>query len=183
MVAIVIFSMAVAGVITVAVQGGLNVNRAKYALTASYLADEGIELMRGFRDSTVLATPGAAASGWANFLSTSTAECSSAAPCDIDAANFSNNAHFPDVSNIKLPCVLTVTGVTGKFCPLSYDNTISSTGYYNDQSRGYITPYSRSIVVTQISSDEALVTSTVAWMEGTVGKSISTSEHLFNWSL
>ena len=186
LVALAIFSLALTGVVTVAAQGGLNIRRAQFRLTANYLASEGVEMMRSLRDNQVLYHSGlnsdiaASHAGWNDFRDAVVSQCTAAVPCDIDAENVAGSgtstgaATFPWFSNIT-PC-------NSGFCQLYYDNTTAySAGYYNNLGYGTSTPYSRAIVVTSISPDEVQVTVTVHWTEGSSVQSTSTSEDLFNW--
>ena len=181
-----IFSLALTGVITVAAQGGLNIRRAQFRLTANYLMSEGVEMMRSLRDNQVLyhtslsSDIAASHAGWNDFRDAVVSQCTASVPCDIDAEDIagagtsSGAPTFPWFSNIT-PC-------NSGYCPLYYDNSSTySAGYYNNLGYGVKTPYSRSVVVTSVSPDEVQVTVTVRWVEGSSTQSISTSEDLFNW--
>jgi prepilin-type N-terminal cleavage/methylation domain-containing protein len=180
LVALTIFSIAITGVITVAARGGINTNIAKNRLTATYLADEGVELMRAMRDTRVLqqGTPASFTGGWLQFVTTSTADCTVAFPCDIDGANILALTPFPQFGNFRYPCSTTFTGISGSYCPLFYDPV---TGFYNNLASGTPTAFSRSLVVTPIGFDEVQVTSTVVWREGQTMKSLSQTENMFDW--
>jgi prepilin-type N-terminal cleavage/methylation domain-containing protein len=176
LISLTIFSMALTGLITVAAKGSFNINAARDRLTATYLADEGIELMRAMRDTSVLesGSPSALTAGWLRFVSTAVATCSSTAPCDI------GYYPFPQFSNFYAGCAFTPPASTGKYCPLYYDTV---TGFYNNQGYGTRTAYSRSLVTEWSPSDpsEVKVTSTVIWREGSVYKNIVQTESIFNW--
>ena len=176
LISLTIFSIAVAGVITVAVQGGLNVNASKLSLTATYLADEGVELMRAMRDTSVIAAGvGNESTGWSNFSAVYGATlCTAAAPCDIDPTT--GSTPFPAIANVIPTCSL-----TGGYCPL-YPG---ATGGYTDSSSGGVaaSPYSRQIIVTPkgSGSNELQVTVNVKYMEGTIPETVTETENLFNW--
>lgn len=177
LISLTIFSIAVAGVITVAAQGGLHVNAAKDKLTATYLADEGIELMRALRDTYVVGEPiGSESDGWNAFVANFPLNCNATTPCDIDVTNAAGGARFPTVSNL-VSCV----GGPGALCPIYY----TYPGYYNDQ--GGIgsteTHFTRGIVVESVlgSPDEMRVTVTVEWKQGTLPQSVVQTENIFNW--
>lgn len=166
LIALTIFSIAVAGIVTVSVQGGVNITNVRNRTIAKYLAEEGIELMRGVRDTNVVAST-VPATGWGNFITlvTSTANCTSS-PCDVDAT----------VPGSIITCTTT--------CPvLAYNE---STGYYNHQPIGgstsnRVSPFTRNLVITSVSSDEIEVVSTVSWREGNNQQSIIMRESMFNW--
>lgn len=176
LVALSIFSVAVSGVISVAAQGGLTANIVKFKVEATYLADEGIELTRALRDTTVLdwqtVYPGSGPAGvnpynmWkVAFIAGASpivgTYCTIASPCDIDIRNadpaFPTNP-FPQVPNI-VSC-----GGVGTLCPLYYDDRVSlggvpvdvgTYGYYLNNSLGGAlrpSPFSRSIVIEPIPS-------------------------------
>lgn len=177
LISLTIFSIAVTGVISVAAQGGLSVDTAKNKITASYLADEGLELMRAFRDKRVIGYPiGSETLGWDAFIS-STAGCVGSTPCDIDGTNSvgSPSVLFPDGAN------LTTCPSTG--CPLYYNPTDGY--YYNIWGFGGTPPQSRfkrrTTVVESPSGNEATITVVVTWNQGTVPQSITVSERVFNW--
>jgi prepilin-type N-terminal cleavage/methylation domain-containing protein len=182
LVSLIIFSIAVAGVITVAAQGGLGVNTAKNKLEASYLADEGIELMRGMRDTSVLmAGSGSESVGWASFYSVVTGSyCGTGTACDIIVANPTATIPFPQSTNF-VPCTQ-VAPLDGT-CQLFMD----STGYYTDSDGsgddGALAPtlFNRGIVVRSLSADEVEVIVTIKWKEGSAVQTISESENLYNW--
>ncbi len=185
LVSLAIFSIAVTGVIAASVRGDINVNKARNALTASALADEGLELMRAMRDSTVLARPGV---GWAYFTSTIpglSGYCTSAVPCDIDASNRAGLSPYPQITNFApcatvIPGTSTAAGAPAAFCPLYY----VPSGYYDDQATPGLSPtiFSRALVVEPGSTaDELKVTSTVVWYEGTLVRETSKTESMYNW--
>jgi prepilin-type N-terminal cleavage/methylation domain-containing protein len=177
LISLTIFSIAVAGVITIAVQGGLNVNASKLRVTATYLADEGVELMRAMRDTTVLSTvlasgAGSEGAGWASFTGTfGGTVCTAGSPCDIDPTILSTP--FPSTTNV-------VACASSGFCPLYY---VPATGHYSDTapSGTAASPYSRQIVVSSLTPDEVQVVVRVRYLEGTTMQTVTQTENLFNW--
>ena len=178
LIALTIFTIAVTGVITAAVQGGINVTAAQTRMTASYLADEGIELMRAKRDSYVLANGSGYNAGWAAFVGDTLTGCQSSGPCDIDLSD--TTSVVPGTSAVLglayVPC--------GEACVLNYD----SNGYYSHQSTGSPSRYTRRITVStpppptgSTVPTELDVTSTVTWTQGSSTQSIVMNESLFDW--
>ena len=201
-----IFSLALTGLITVISQGNLNINNSKLRLTATYLANEGLELIRSTRDNSVLEhlsmvtsySSGADAehAGWNAFHDGIMAHCT--VSCDIDA-ELSNPAasdpssistpsdpssFFPQLAHI-VTCAGSVTysGSSVTVCPLYYETnpSVETKGYYNDRYSGSSAPYYRSITVTSLGDDEIKITSTVYFRSGSVISSVSASENMFNW--
>lgn len=174
LISLTLFSIAITGVITVAAQGGINVNAARNRVTATYLADEGLELMRGFRDTNIVSAGiGFETTGWNNFVTSST-PCQTAV-CDIDPTNVGGGISlpFPAVANI-VPCPLGI-------CHLYH----TTTGYYTSITDGLptttVSMFSRGISVSIVSPTEVHVTSTVTWNEGVLPQSVVVDENLFNW--
>lgn len=175
LIALTLFSIAAAGVITASVQGGMNINVAKNSMTASYLAQEGIELMRAHRDTMVLGASDPA-TGWADFVTevTSTINCTSNT-CDIDPTNPNTVIVITSLSspNLYYNKNLTPTMDAGYY---SHDSSVTNTE----------TPFVRTISAmlpagAPSTPTEIEITSTVSWKEGSQQKSITMKENLFNW--
>lgn len=180
LISLTIFSIAVAGVITVAIQGSSNVNAARNKVEASYLADEGIELMRGMRDTAVVnavASGGTEDDGWLAFISPAYAGLCATAPCDIDPTNNSGVDPYPSASSIS-DC----SSYPGSMCPLYY---IPSTGYYTSVvTMPGLSPsvFKRTIQIdTTLGPNQVRITSKVEWTEGLTNPSVTQTEVLFNW--
>jgi prepilin-type N-terminal cleavage/methylation domain-containing protein len=172
LVALLIFSSAITGILVLTGQGVLSTNYAKNRLTAGFLAQEGIELIRFVRDSAMIGAP---STGWNDFISTvGSLPCGEATNgCTIDSSVLS----APDVASrytYLVPC--TTTGG----CPLYYTDT---TGY-NTTGVGSPSLYKRTItleVVSLPSSNFLRITSTVTWTQGQTEKIVSATENLFDW--
>jgi prepilin-type N-terminal cleavage/methylation domain-containing protein len=118
-------------------------------LTASYLAQEGVEYARVYRDSYYLtrrqtAKATASVDGWTDFKNGALNVCSGNAGCSFDSLN---------------PSFVACSGSCPKL------NLRKSTGEYTTQSGAGIDPtiYTRTIKMSLASPDEARVTSTVSW--------------------
>ena len=171
LVALTLFAFAITGVITAAVKSGININSAKNRLTANYLAQEGIELMRAKRDSYVLSSD-TFTHGWQDFSADVTSNCTG--PCDVDVNSLAN---LVSTSGGGFYSCVPQTA-----CNLNY----SSDGFYI-HGIGTLTPFNRELIVTPfVSSGETFpheleITSTVTWKEGLTTQSLSMNESLFNW--
>ena len=174
LIALTLFSIAVAGVITAAVQGGINVASAQNRMTANYLAQEGIELMRAKRDSYVVSNSTGYDAGWADFAAATTT-CSVATPCDIDVSDTTTTIPSSGAAlGLQfVPCV--------SICPLKLD----SSGYYSHSAAATTASrFTRKLTVTPFpttSPSELQITSTVTWVEGSATQSITESESMFDW--
>lgn len=119
-------------------------------LTASYLAQEGVEYARVYRDSYYLtrrqtAKATASVDAWNDFQGGPLQTCSG-----------SNGCYFDSMGAVFLTCPSSV-------CPRL--NLQKSTGEYTTQSGGGLDPtiYTRTIKMSLASPTEARVTSTVSW--------------------
>lgn len=162
MVAALLLSMVVAVMVVATSAGFSNINNLKNSLTATYLSQEGIELVRKVRDDMVINYEDSG-TRWSQFLSY-VDNCEAVSGCNI--------WYNPTTSSVQ---VNTYTASSY----LKYDDL---TGYY-----GYIvgapTSFRRKVSVEILSgvSKEILITSTVTWMQGGSEKSFETKEVVFNW--
>ena len=117
-------------------------------LTASYLAQEGIEYARVARDSYYLAArtdkATASSNGWDAFNDNVVNFCTGSAGCSFDSLNPSFTA-------------------CGSSCPKL--NLRKSTGEYTTQTGSGLDPtiYTRTIKMSSVTADEVEITSTVSW--------------------
>lgn len=158
-----IFAVSVIGLITVSARGISDSSMAKNRLTATYLAQEGLELMRNKRDTAIIAD---SANGWVNFQS-STQDC---APlqggCDVDPIN-----------EAIYKCN------TGS-CIIQAD---SVTGYYGHGSTNGANSIFKRVITLQeptewgSNPDEYQMTVTVTWTQGVSTQSIKLVENIYNW--
>lgn len=174
LIATAIFSIAVTGIITVAVQGSMNINNAKNRLIANYLAQEGVEIFRAKRDSYVLSNPTSYLDGWNAFVASLSRNCTG--PCDIDVGSISN---LGPTGHDFIPC-----GDNPSACVFVYNPD----GFYVHGTTGTVTPFTRELTIVPYSAPgsdsriiELEITSTVTWMEGSSLQSSSVNESVFNW--
>jgi len=160
LVALAIFTTSITVLISVTGSGVANVNYAKNKFVASYLAQEGVEMVRNIRDNAWL-TGGP--TGWSTFLTSTTPgvlDCISATGCTIE------------------PTTLQVAACSAPCPNLNYDTQ----GFYTAGS-GTPTLFTRKIEIDDsLSADEIKVTSTVSWNQGAIPYSASYSESLLNWN-
>ena len=187
LVAISIFAMSVTALMGVLASGISNTTHAKQKMTATYLAQEGIEYMRNLRDDFMFFDT--STTSWNDFVAVI-----ASSGCLSDTENYQDyyfcgfsTANFPitlpnyqsDFSNFLFQC-----SSSNNDCELLVD---PSRKYYNSDNDGVLSGFKRKITFTQYSPEylnggqEIKVTSTVSWSQGT-GGSVSFSENLFNWA-
>lgn len=165
LVSLAIFTSAIVGMIVITSQGINDTVYAKNKLIATALSQEGIELVRNIRDTSLLAN---ANDGWTDFLST-IGVCTSSL-CDIDPL-------FEDIASIDI-----VQCPTQDDCRLKRDLTLGNQAYYRNQGSGDETPFSRTIQVNTVDLNTVEVVSTVSWVQGTGGiKEVASKAYLTNW--
>lgn len=161
MVAVLIMSIAVVGMIVVSSSGVVNFRYLKDKISATFLAGEGIELVHNFRDSYVI---NPVSGGWDGFVSATTG-CSEG--CTFDAL-------YPGIINA---CVEAGDVPCQRLKVINGAYTYGATGAVD-------TKYSRVIKIIPVTAggnEEYVVESTVYWKEGTVNHNVSASESLMNW--
>lgn len=180
MVALSIFSFSVLAVLVLLGTSISNVGYAEKKMTASYLAEEGIEFMRNMRDTFVLYDPDGAQKGWEKF-NTSLNQCifTNNNPNNPDKkCYFDNQGMFSsstpivyiDYSSCSVP---PYNGI----CPIMHYDPNSGYGYTS----GTATDYIRDVFVQEITPDEIRIFSTVHWKQKSADFSVTFSEDLFNW--
>ena len=159
LVAIAIFSASIIGLMSVLASGIADTNYARQKITATYLAQEGIEYIRNMRDTNALA-----GGAWNNFT-TSLNSC-----VNKDSACGINNSVPTTDSRFIFSCS------TGD-CKL-YTN---SGGFDTNSATGIDSGFTRKIWKETVNGDEVKIFSQVSWTQGSGLKDITLSEDLFNW--
>jgi prepilin-type N-terminal cleavage/methylation domain-containing protein len=169
LVAISILTLSVVGPLTAANRALVAARTARDQLTASYLAQEGVEYVRAVRDNAFLAGPGVA---WVNFI-TAIFPCRGSATCTLDPSQ----PMGAGTGYALVPC-------SGTCAPLRLTQLSNGTYGYTQQTQSgtTVTPFTRRIQVTPVSgAEEEIVTSTVSWTyHGTVYTVVS-KDHLTQW--
>lgn len=170
LVAVAIFAVSVAAVISVTAQGVSNTGAAKNRIIANYLAQENIEYVRHVRNKYTPAT-GVSAS-WNSFMDKigiCGQKCVVADPTEFDPANeFTICADQNSCDD----------------WPVIYDDASrNGTGYYfQERTASPNTPFRRYIYIEKISPDEIKVISTVLWRDkNSADKNVTLTETLTNW--
>ncbi len=175
LIALSIFTTSLLGLMVISSQGISGTNFARNQLTASYLAEEGIEYVRVIRDSEYVANPAIA---FEEIFSVThpLGNCANK-NCAIAVGTGACPAQTC-MGQIKVKKCLNNT------CEVLYRN---SQGFYNYTDLGN-TGFTRTIRIdladpgdNLLSADEARITSTVTWQEGLATKTVSLTENLFGW--
>mgnify|MGYP001567717758 FL=1 len=156
LIAISIFTVSLLGIMSVLASGIADTNYAKRKMTATYLAQEGIEYIRNMRDTAVLYGSG---NPWAQFKS------------DFSSCNNESNACGLDMPpfNVSPSC--------SSGCKLYVNN-----GGYDTDSSGDDSGFVRKIWADEITPNEEIkIFSKVEWTQGSGTKSVTFSENLYNW--
>jgi type II secretory pathway pseudopilin PulG len=170
MIAITILILAVVGPMVTAGRAIVAAEIARDQLVGSYLAQEGVEFVRGLRDNAFLATYKTGVTTWwtNNFLP-------SVAQCDGSPPNPSTQACTLDPTNNTLAqCTI------GTDClPLHLSSGPNS--LYTQQNIGAQTIFTRTIQVVQISGTEERVTSRVTWSFHGTPYTVTITSNLTPW--
>ncbi len=165
MIAITILTLAVSGAFMAANSALTVAEISRGQLTASYLAQEGIEYVRKVRDDAYLFRysqndPTASTDGWSDFLA-KVASCSSANACALDP-------------------IMGLQQCSSGICPLY----IRSDGIYTlDSGSGSntLTSFTRKIRTMKVSATDEQASSTVSWNFHGQPYSITVTDDLTPW--
>lgn len=168
LVAIAILLVSIVGPMSIAQSGIQNSIFAKDQITAFYIAQEGVEIIRSIRDENALnGRP------WLTGIPIDTgsgADCASAQGCGIDIENL----NFID-------CVVP----NGPVCNIFYDENGltpgSQRGIYGHDSSDAQTVYHRSIHITSVpGGSEVTIDATVTWQSRGATRDITVQSRMFD---
>lgn len=168
LIAIVIFSFSVVGMVTVAAGGIADLTLSRNRLVANYLAQEGIEVVRNVRD-TYLMDP---TNTWGNFRTTFLGAC--ATGCAIDSSKITGSPQMYLAPPLVQSCTTPITGA----CVVKEDLV---TGAYGPILNGSDTVFSRAIIFTSTNNDEMAVRVVVRWQHGMSQQNVSVGENIYHW--
>lgn len=180
LVALFVFSIAITATMTVMSQGVTNINSAKNKITASFLAQEGIEQIRNMRDTHILFAEDKNLA-WIDFAVNPYYQSSNPGPCTSNNFDYTWGCYldYEMVQNDYDPGFCDDT-YWPFFCPsLKYDEQKGVFGY----SSGVDTKFHRNIamIVVDDVNFSMKVASTVSWKEGNVIKKITLIDYLTGW--
>ncbi len=163
--ALTVFSMVVVALVTVSSSSVTNVNFMRNRLTASYLGQEGIEVVRNIRDGYI-----ASGAGWASFVATFDNQCMSESGCDFD----------PMQSIAQGDGMYSTSGLSECTLQTNESEYYSPLGGLVFQRR---TPYCRRIQFVPLTdgSQGLKIVSTVTWQDGTTPKTLQMVDYIYEW--
>jgi len=174
MVAVTILTLAIAGPLVTANRAIVAARISRDQLTASYLAQEGIEYVRAMRDKEYLLAyqaggPNVSTNAWSNFLNASINQCRSTT-CTFDPSR-----NMGSGSGMSLaPC-------SGNSCAALYLTQLSNGTYGYTQQGGTVTPFTRTVQAIDVSASDERIVSMVSWSYHGTPYSVTISDHLTPW--
>lgn len=155
LIAITVLLTAVVGPLTIASRGLISASFARDQVSAFYLAQEAIEIIRNKRDNNALS----------GFLWLSGLEDCIGKSCIVDGTT-----DIDDQSTIE-PCAIP--------CPVLREDTES--GLYGYNSLWTPSRFTRTVYMTEISPTEANISVTISWSNGPLSKTFTVSENILDW--
>lgn len=163
-----ILTLAVAGPLFTASRAIVAAQISRDQLTASYLAQEGIEHVRAVRDNAYLAAytqSNSSSLAWTNFTS-SISQCSTA--CSFDP-----------VKTIGIGPGSSLLSCSGSSCTPLY---LTANGIYTQSSAGATpTSFTRILKASAASANDEKIESIVSWSFHGIPYSVTISDHLTPW--
>lgn len=175
LVAISILVVAIVGPLTIAMRGLQSAFFAREQLTAVYLAQEGVEIIRMYRDQYSMVNVGTGSDNWMSSPARLTSLCALATGCGVDINALANAG----IRNCA----------TTNACRLRYNATAinsSSRGMYTHGGSAAYSPYTRVVTLQDVNggsnSDEVIVTVKVSWNSGFFGgtKTVTLQDRIFS---
>lgn len=173
LVAISIFTLAVLAVLVILGGGLKSTNIAKQKIIASYLAQEGVELMRNMRDTYVLYDGGS--TGWGEFLAH--VDGCQQKGCIFHTEELVYGDPDKPITDITIEHC---SGGSGGICPELYFHPVSGKYDYDAGGSGTIlSGYRRHIRIEILNDHEARISSHVFWDD--YNKEVVFTENIFDW--
>lgn len=156
-VAIFILLIAIVMPMAVVARALFTANYAQDQITATYLAQEGVELVRNVRDNNVL-------SGSALWDQGSLSGCYTVSGCYVDAVHISN-----------------IVNVCSGVCPYVQEDNSGGISWYGNDNSWSNTKYIRTVKLSKVSDYEIRVTATVVWATRGGDRTVLVEDVLTNW--
>lgn len=157
LVAVVIFSMTMVSLMTIASQGLKSARNSKESLMAQYFAQEGVEFVRNMRDASFLSLSGI--DSWTDVFGTC---LDSATPCAVDYEND------------------TLVICSASECDI---RKLTNGQYMQNTVLGDATGFVREISISTIPGDpkEIVVEVDAIWTDGNLSRNVSRRDNLLLW--
>lgn len=173
LVALFVFSIAVTATMAVMSQGVSSITNSKNKITASFLAQEGIEYFRNIRDSYYLSFPEDKNTAWNDFAETLYGSCIS----DGCGLSLLENYTFSFTVN---EFYFFIHNCDGNFCGFRY---IPSSGIFIQQdTTGAVTIFTRKIKFEKLDDNNLKIISEVSYTQGGKTNAVSSTDYLTNWA-
>jgi prepilin-type N-terminal cleavage/methylation domain-containing protein len=180
LVAVSIVTLAIAGPLFTANSAIVAAENARNQLTASYLAQEGVEYVRAMRDNEYLAAfqadpITASNNAWTHFLNNNS-DISAITECRALVSGPTKLCSLDPVQGAISPLFV----CPGNVCTPLY---LLANGIYTQQSNqgGVQQPFIRTIQAIDISASDESIVSTVSWSYHTIPYSVTVTDHLTPW--
>lgn len=144
---------------------------AKDKLTASYLAQEGVEYVRAERDNAYLANQSALDRGWSVFLSR-------VAACSSDDGSITCSYSPTDLTTQLKWCNHDTPTPFFRSCAIFKPGDIYDQDVTVNSER---TAFARKISISQIPPSEVKVVSSVTWVDHGTTYDVTITDHLTQW--
>jgi len=164
LVAVTILTLAVVGPMTTANRVMVAAQTARDQLTASYLAQEGIEHVRALRDNYFLAD---VIGGWGEFVNDAEFNCAAPKVCTVDPLR---PLGFGSAASVE-------SATEGDAPPLN----LTSEGRYTQQDGTAETVFTRTVQVSSFGNNDERVVSEVSWTYRGTTYRVRASTHLTPW--
>lgn len=174
LVAITILLVVVVGPMTVSTSTARSTSFSSEQVVAFFLAQEGAEIAQMVRDQLVLDAFTGSGNAWDDFTDETGSgllnECYTTTGCSLEL-------NTDSTGSLVSPALC-----NGNNCRLFEDTTSTRSKYTYSSAAGSVTPYTRTIRMTNVNSDEVRVVSTVSWRTGNqrASQEVSVETHLFN---
>ena len=171
LVAVTIITLAIIGPLVTANRAVIAARTARDQLTASYLAQEGVEYVRALRDNGYLSayrsnSATASSVGWTTFL-TSVASCRTTTVGSAPFCSFD-----PEGSGSLNACTGTCTPLW-----LAVNNVYTQTQTMGSTA----TPFTRRVQTVSVNATDEKIVSTVSWSYHGTTYTVTISDHLTPW--
>ncbi|HNW71550.1 MAG TPA: prepilin-type N-terminal cleavage/methylation domain-containing protein [Candidatus Paceibacterota bacterium] len=171
-VAIFVFSVAVLAVMASLSQGLSSESYTKKKVTATFLAQEGVEYFRNIRDTSMLYSDDKVV-GWSDFISKL-----EEAGCQNDTGCYFDDINLNSIGSITMPIMQIKISPCNEVCPnMLFDESSSTFGYTLGGDSGFV----RQMKVEETSLEEVKIISKVSWTQNGRTNTVSFSENLSDW--